>query len=193
MLRESAAVALLGACLCSQAGAQPPPGWRILKSVSQPPARLTPGAKCTLAVPANWLNDNTLDRAQAHSPDGRSRAFVQEWPSKPKYPTFLNRKNQTLIDYRKKKADSYRVYHQDVIELKVLEDSATRLELLRVNTEPLGSGVTDWTLWAAGDPICYAMVSVQGTAPTVPPAEQEAARERLAAAEKIVATFTPAR
>lgn len=198
-MRRMAAVVLVSACLWAGTclWAQVPAGWRTIRSVSKPPATMAGpvvrDGKCSLAVPGNWIDDKTVDRSQAHSPDGTAQAFVQEWPSRPNTPTFASRKSQTLKDYQKQKADSARAYHQDVLELKVLEDSATRLEVVRVSTEPLGPGLTDWTLLAAGDPICYAVVHVSGTAPTAPPAAHATAQQLLPVVEKIVASFSPAK
>ena len=55
-------------------------------------------------MPNDWLNDNTVDRSQAHSPDGRAQAFLLKWPSQRGYPTFLSRKKDTLVTYRQQAA-----------------------------------------------------------------------------------------
>lgn len=193
IILRCAALILFSACLWAQV----PAGWRTLRSVSKLPATMSEkvirDGGCTIAVPGDWVDEATVDRSEAHSPDGRGKAFVQQWPSKPHFPTFLQRKNQTLIDYRKQKADWARAYHKDVVDLKVLEDSPTRFRVLRVSTEPLGLGVTDWTLLSPGDPICYAMVFVSGTGAADPAADRAAAQRLMAVADKIVGSFAPAR
>lgn len=192
--RQFGALALFGICLCTYAAAQAPPGWRVLKSVSQPPAHLTPGGQCSIAVPGDWRVIPTVtDRAEAHSPDGNAKALVQEWSSNPKYPGFLARKKDTLSEYQRQKSIGERVYHKDVLEVKVLEDSPTRLNVMRVSTDPLGSGVTDWTLLAPGSSICYASITLFGTAPTASPADRAAAQRLMPVMQKIVASFVPAR
>lgn len=177
--------------------AQVPAGWRTLRSVSKPPATMSEkvirDGKCAIAVPGDWLDDATVDRSQAHSRDGKSNAFVQEWPSKPHLPTYLSRKDHILADYRNQKANWARLYHKDVVDLKVLEDSPARLKVVRVTTAPLSLGITDWTLLSAGDPICYAMVFVSGTGPTDPGPDRAAAQRLLPTADQIVASFVPAR
>lgn len=197
MLRTAfrcAALVVMSACL----RAETPPGWRTLNSVSKPPATMAGpvirDGKCTIAVPKEWLDDRTVDRSQAHSPDARVQAFVQEWPSGPKYPSFLDRKNQTLLDYRSQKANAQRVYGRDAVDLKVLADSPTSLQILRTTAAtPGGAALTDWTLMAAGNPICYAIVKVTTAGQTSSPQDRTTAQQWSAVAEKIVATFKPAK
>jgi len=115
-----AAPVFLSTCL----GAEPASGWRTLNSVSKPPATMAGpvvrDGKCTIAVPGNWVDERTVDRSEAHSPDGRAKAFVQEFAASSNYP-FLHRKNQTLTNYRNEKANTERVYQKNTIVLKVLE------------------------------------------------------------------------
>lgn len=176
--------------------AETPAGWRTLNSVSRPPETMAGAVirdgKCSIAIPKDWIDDRTVDRSQAHSADGRVEAFVQEWPSGPKYPSFLKRKNQTLADYRNQKANAQRSYRHDVVDLKVLEDSPTSLTIMRTTAAmPGGAGLTDWTLLADGQPICYAMVKVSAGSLTAA-AVDRTTQQWSAVAEKIVATFKPA-
>lgn len=191
---RGAVLIIVSACLWAQA----PPGWRTLNSVSRPPATMAGpvirDGKCSIAVPREWTDDRTVDRSQAHSADGRAEALVQEWPSGPKYPSFLDRKNQTLVSYRNQKANAQRVYGKDAVDLKVLADSPTSLQILRTTAAtPGGAALTDWTLMAAGNPICYAIVKVSAAGLTASPADRTTAQQWSAVAEKIVATFKPAR
>lgn len=66
---------------------QAPAAWTILRSprvdngkaspsLSGPRPISTPRGSCQIAVPSDWRLDNTTDRAQAHSPDGRGQARV---------------------------------------------------------------------------------------------------------------------
>lgn len=191
---QCAALALVGTSLWAQA----PSGWRTLRSVSKPPATMAGpvvrDGKCTIAVPGAWLDDNTVDRSQSRSPDGRALAFVQEWPSKPHYPTFLDRKKNTLSDYRQQAATAQRVYQKPVIDVKVLKNSSTLLDVMRVGAPTLGTaGTTDWTLLSAGNPICYVMVTVNTAGPGSSAQDRAAAQTWLGVAQQIVASFTPAK
>lgn len=183
-------VVLVSASIAAQA----PAGWKTLRSVTKPPATMAGpvirDGPCTIAVPANWIEDKTTDRSQAHSPDGRAKAFIQQWPSGPHYPTFLLRKNNTLSDYKKQTADNLRVDPKATTDMQLLENTPTRLKVKRVSAAALASGgVTDWTLLTAGDPICYAMVTVGYTDPHDPPADRAAAQKLLPQADQIVSSF----
>jgi hypothetical protein len=196
-MRTAACGSLVLAIVSVGLWAQTPAGWRRLNSVSKPPATMAGSVirdgKCSIAIPKDWVDDRTVDRSQAHSGDGRVEALVQEWPAGPKYPSFLNRKNQTLADYRNQQANAQRVYRQDVMDLKVLEDSPTSLKIMRTTVAtPGGAGLTDWTLLAAGNPICYAMVKVSTAGQSAASVDRTTAQQWSAVAEKIVATFKPA-
>jgi hypothetical protein len=189
-----AALVIVSTCLVAEI----PKGWRALNSVNKPAATMAAGVirdgKCTIAVPTEWVHDRTVDRSQAHSADGSVQAFVQEWPSGPEHPTFLDRKNHTLRDYRNQKANAQRVYGHDAVDLKVLADSPRSLQILRTTAAaPGGAALTDWTLMAAGNPICYAIVRVSMAGLTSSPADRTTAQQGSAVAEKIVATFKPAK
>jgi hypothetical protein len=178
--------------------AQAPAGWKTLRSVSKPPATMAGpvirDGPCSIAVPADWIEDKTTDRSQAHSPDGRARAFIQQWPAGPHYPTFLFRRDDTLSGYRKGIADNLRVDPKATTEMQVLENTPTRLKVKRVSAAALASGgVTDWTLLTAGDPICYAMITVGYTDPSDSPADRAAAQKLLPQADQIVASFARAK
>jgi hypothetical protein len=197
MLRTAfwyAALVIVSTCLVAEI----PKGWRALNSVSKPPATMAEAVvrdgKCTIAVPKEWVDDRTVDRSQAHSADGRVQAFVQEWPSGPEHPSFLDRKNQTLRDYRNQRANAQRVYGHDAVDLKVLADTPTSLQIMRTTAAtPGGAALTDWTLMAAGNPICYAIVKVSIAGLTSSPADRTTAQQWSGVAEKIVATFKPAK
>lgn len=178
----------------SYIAAQTPAGWKTLRSVSKPPATMagpvSRDGACTIAVPADWIEDKTTDRSQAHSRDGRAQAFVQQWPAGPHYPTFLLRKNNTLSDYKKQIADNLRVDPKAITDMQVLDNTPTRLKVKRVSAAALASGgSTDWTLLTSGDPICYAMVTVGYTDPRDSPADRAAAQKLLPQADQIVASF----
>jgi hypothetical protein len=166
-------------------------GWKTLKSPSIPPAKRTPGGKCQIEVPANWIADNTFDRAQAHSPDGRAQASVTEYPATPV--TFSVREKNTLADYKNHKAALLRTYHQDVLDIQIVDNSPTHLSVVETSTEPLSSGVKTWTLMSSGDPVCYALISVNGTAPTANAADHAASQQLIPVAQKIAASFGPAK
>lgn len=178
--------------------AQAPAGWKTLRSVSKPPATMAgpvirDGA-CTIAVPADWLEDKTTDRSQAHSPDGRAKAFIQQWPVGPHFPTYLVRKNNILSGYKKGIADNLRVDPKATTDMQVLENTPSRLKVKRVSAAALASGgVTDWTLLTAGSPICYAMITVGYTDPHDSPADRAAAQKLLPQANQIAASFTSAK
>lgn len=187
------ALTIGSACLAAQS----PAGWRTLNSVSKPPPTMSGpvvrDGKCTLAVPANWIDERTVDRSEAHSPDGRSRAFIQEFAASAKYP-FLNRKNQTLSNYRNQKANDARVYGKDSIDLKVLEDSPTSLKVMRTTAGGDGNpALSDWTLLAAGEPICYAMVTISISGLTSSAADRATSQHLSAVAEQIISSFGPAK
>lgn len=182
----------------SYIAAQAPAGWKMLRSVSKPPATMAGpvirDGTCTIAVPADWIEDKTTDRSQAHSPDGRAKAFIQQWPVGPHYPTFLLRKNNTLSDYKKQIADNLRVDPKAITDMQVLENTPTRLKVKRVSAAALASGGgTDWTLLTGGDPICYAMITVGDTDPRDSPADRVAAQKLLPQADQIMASFRSAK
>lgn len=184
---------IVSACLAAQSTA----GWRTLNSVSKPPPTMAGAVvrdgKCTLAVPESWIDDRTVDRSEAHSSESRAKAFIQEFAASAKYP-FLNRKNQILSNYRSQKANDERVYRKDAIDLKVLEDTPTALKLMRTTAGGDGNPtLTDWTLLAAGSPICYAMVSISTAGLTSSAADRATAQHLSAVAEQIISSFRPAR
>ena len=172
--------------------AQARAGWNVLKSVSIPPAKRTPGGKCQIAVPADWnVKTTVVDRGEASAPGGMGTATIWEYPPTPV--TFEARKHSTLSDYNHQKAALLKTYHQDVLDIKVLDDSPTRLSVLETNTEPLSTGGKTWTVFSAGNPVCYAQVFVGGTSPTAPPADRAAAQKLLPIAQKIIDSFGPAK
>lgn len=189
-------VVIAGLCLV-QALAAAPAGWKVLHSVSKQgptmadkPVRDGP---CTLSVPSDWIDDPTVDRSQARSPDGRAQAFIQQWPTGPHMPTFEQRAHNTVNTYRQQVANNQRVDKNAVTDVRVLENSTTRLKVQRVTPKNMVTGeMTDWTVISAGSPICYAMVTVQA-AESNASAEHNPAQRWLPAAQQIVDSFTAAK
>jgi hypothetical protein len=188
----AATIGMVWLLTAGRAHAQSPPaGWKILRSAPSPFGK-TPGGKCSVAVPNDWVPPYAVRNNAREAVDpqfGLATATLEEWPTG--NPPFAIRKKQLLEQLRQSKATALKVFHKDLIDLGVLEDSATRLVVKEVNTEPTGSAVT-WHLLAAGDPICGAEVSVGGIS-SVTPSYQASARKWLPVAEQIVATFAPAR
>lgn len=198
---RSSALIFIGLIACigmvARAQSQMPSGWKTLHSVTQVPATLAGkpvrDGKCTLAVPADWIEDNTIDRSQARSRDGSAQAFIQQWPAGPHDTTFVERTRSTLSVYHKQVADNQRVDPHFHTDIKVLENSPKRLSVQRIAAKSiLNSGVTDWTILAAGNPICYAMVTVLYTDPNDDSNYRAVAQRLLPVAQRIVASFTPA-
>jgi hypothetical protein len=189
------ALFLVSACLWAQA----PSGWKTLRSVKQPVTTAGPvvrDGKCSIAVPTDWTERNTTDRSQAEATGGMiaATAFIQQWPVGPNKPTFAARKDFIVKDLRKQKADVQRGFHKDALDVRILEDTPTRLKVMKVTTPYAAfGGATEWTLLSAGDPICYAQVFAADASAAASPADRADAQRLHAVAERIVATFTAAK
>lgn len=102
---------------------------------------------CTLAVPSDWIDDTTGDRSQAHAPDGTAQAFIQQWPTGAHFPTFQQRAHDTVNTYRQQAAANQRVDKKAITDVRVLENSTTRLKVQRVTPKNILTGnMTDWTV-----------------------------------------------
>jgi len=55
------------------------------------------------------------------------------------------------------------------------------------------TALTDWTLLAAGEPICYAVVTISTAGLTSSQADRTTAQQWSAVAEQIVSSFRPAK